>query len=410
LEMIEDFKKKYANILQYADVIIGQGGLELLNNPRHDPESDEFLKLFISQGPGAILIKRSETDGFYHIDVNDMSQFEVRKGFIKYGGKITFDSQFNIDSIEYDGKIYHPGDNHWHHVKYILRSSIIVSNTIKHHAGYLHLFCGSRVPYALDKLPDNHYLNIFMNPFTYNNIPAANLAKTVLYGNRRYFHRLFAFTKKGLDDYNKYIFDSYQYVSFREQYNTLGDIVDSSPFYIDGIDLWNVIHYYIESYLRAHYDKNDKYIQKMLDALSKSTNNKIVIDNNLPDLAYFFTQYIFQCTSIHEILGNHILRYTYDPRIMSTKLRWNEDYTEMYPDVQTYYQTMVIAIATSIAKLPRLMDNFSFIFDNDTDKQLFYQFNSDLKDLVKTINNRNLDRIEVYNGANPDYLEVSMSV
>lgn len=408
--LIESFKINYSNILAHADLVFNEISVASdVADSSENPNSDTYLKYFVSQGPGSILIKKNTTDDFYSIDLNEMTKFEVRSGFIPYGGKLVFDSDFKFQSIQYNGKIFFPCDAHWNHLKYIFRSSLITNNIIKYHAGYLHLFCGSRVPFALSKMQSDHYLNILMIPFTFKNIPAVELAKNILYGNRKYFHRVFAFNQIGIDSFNTNSFDTYTYTTFIDHYQSVKDLAVNSPYFVDGLELWKIIYKYVNSYIKLHYKQDDLDLKQFVETLVKISENKFLIECTIDSISTFLTQYIFQCTHIHEVIGNSILKYSYDPRIMSTKLRWSENLTDMYTDVQTYHQSMVIAIATSVAKLPKLLDDYSFLAKDNETKDLHKIFNKDLVELAEKIEAKNLTR-EPYNGANPTYLEVSMSV
>ena len=95
---------------------------------------------------------------------------------------------------------------------------------------------------------------------------------------------------------------------------------------------------------------------------------------------------------------------------MSVKLRWSENIENMYPDVQSYQQTMLIGVATSLLRLPKITDDFTHIFPNEEDKNLVRKFRTDLRRLGTVIDERNEKRAEPFYAAHPDYLEISMSV
>lgn len=409
--MIEQFKKTYSHILSNSDILFSQDSCSVLETIIQDPGSDYRLKLFIKQGPGSIRIMPIG-NYLYKIDLSEMEKFPVRKGFIPYGGSLIFDNNFTPLSITYDNNIYMPSDLLWPQAKYIFRSSLIVSNTIKIHAGYFHLFYGSNVPNALHTLPSDHCLRRFMIPFTYKNISTAELAKTVLYGKDKYFHRVTAFTIEGLNAYNKWSFDNFSYESFATYLSKFNDedFLNRWAFASDGAKLFSIIHIYVKQFLTPHYDPKDPHLITFLQTLKTSTQGKISIENDFSLITEFLTHYIFINTSLHEIVGNNILKNVFDPRVMSTKLRRISTIESMYPDTQTYNQTMLIAIATSMARLPKLLDDFSYIYENSSDKEIIRQFQLNLQTLAADIDNENKNRIEPYYGAHPKHLEISMCV
>jgi hypothetical protein len=410
LTLINNFKEDYKEILRHEDVLLHQTNFNLLHEFDTDPHSDLNMQIILKQGPASLLIQQVD-DNLYKVDLNEMSKFAVRSGFVPYGGCIYFDAKFNLKSIDYLEKTYKPEDTHWINAKYIFRSSLIVYNTIKTHAGYFHLFYGSHVPHALKKLSHDHYLYKLMLPFTYKNLETAELARIILYGRKKYFHRVFAFTEDGLNDFNKYIFDNFYHNNLIEHEMILeSELVKNSPYFEDGENLWVIIESFVTNYFKKYYDKNDVQLHKLINNLMKNSNNKFDIENTLESVVIFFSQYIFMSTCMHEMTGNNILKYIFDPRFMSAKLRWDNDINNMYPDDQTYQQSVLIAVATSLMKLPKITDDFSYIFDDKEDKELVVNFQEDLKKLAKTIDERNMTRQKPFYGAHPSYLEISMSV
>lgn len=408
--LIDKFKTDYKQVLRHLDVLKNQNSFDALSELNHEPGSDTNLQLLLKQGPASMLIMQID-DGLYKVDLSEMSSYEVRPGFIPYGGCVYFNSNFDLISIKYMDNVYTPDSTYWPQIKYIFRSSLMTYNTIKYHAGYFHLLYGSHLPFALNVLPQDHYLKKLMLPFTYKNSQASELARIVLYGNRRYFHRMFAFTDKGLDDFNKYIFDNLNMFNIVEQQLILDlDIIKNSPYFEDGDNLWTVIESFIDKYLNDHYVKDDKHIDTMVNTLMENSKGKFDIKNDIESISIFLTQYIFISSCVHEIIGNHMMKYAYDPRFMSAKLRWSNDVEDMYPDEQTYNQTMLLTVGTSLMKMPGLSDDFSHIFDNEADKILAVDFNNALKELSETINERNKTREYPFYGSHPNFLEISMSV
>jgi hypothetical protein len=109
------------------------------------------------------------------------------------------------------------------------------------------------------------------------------------------------------------------------------------------------------------------------------------------------------------------MKWTFDPREISTKLRFSDKLEDMYPDQQTYYQTITIGTATSINGVPRLVHDISNYYDSfSNDKNIkrvdiYKQFYSDLFSLSDVINERNSKRITPFHCANPINLETTFS-
>ena len=81
---------------------------------------------------------------------------------------------------------------------------------------------------------------------------------------------------------------------------------------------------------------------------------------------------------------------------------------KLIPDIQTYHQMMLLAILTSMLKLPKLMEDFSFLYAEE-DRQMVYDFHDDLKGVSEIIRRRNVYRLYPFYDMDPDVLEISMS-
>ena len=198
LKMIKNFRSNYSSLLEHVQILNNNDSDCVLDKVFAEPNSDERLVEMIIQGPGALAITHHK-DKIFKIDLSGMEKYEVREGFIPYGGCLYFTSAYEPLSITYFGVTSVRGDENWEKYKFIFKSSLLTKLIIKTHALEYHLIHGSTVPQALFKLPDNNIVKILMQPFTYLNLESAAAAKTVLFGENRYFHRLFAFTFDSLE-------------------------------------------------------------------------------------------------------------------------------------------------------------------------------------------------------------------
>ena len=160
--------------------------------------------------------------------------------------------------------------------------------------------------------------------------------------------------------------------------------------------------------MERHYNENDPHLNKMIFTLRRTSLGKFHIENDLESIVRFYTQYIFISTCVHEMVGN-ILKYVYDPRLLSIKLHNGETIRDMYPDAQSYQQSVLFGIITTLTKLPKLTDDTSEMFPDKNDVVAMGKFIQKLNNLSKKINARNETRDYSFNGANPKYLQISMS-
>lgn len=143
--------------------------------------SDQQLRQLISESAFSVLIKKvqdsDEKVDLFEIDLDSMGSYPLREGFGRYGGRLLFNINFNVNCIDYMGKIYRPGEKEWDKIKGIFISSMFVFFIIKY-------IIAGRLHFGLKEMTVIH---------------------EVLLRRNHLLHRLFAFTICGL---NEFISDS----------------------------------------------------------------------------------------------------------------------------------------------------------------------------------------------------------
>lgn len=362
-----------------------------------NPTSDQCLKNIIRQGLGSHMIKRYNKN--YTIDLSYMEQFDVRPGILKYGSRIVFDKKFNLISITYQNTVYTPENPEWERAKFIFRSSLITANVIQTHGIVYHMLYASNVASSLSELSKDDPLRILMTPFQYGNMDTATKARRILFEGKSYLKRMFGFTDSALEKFCEYSLFTAEYKPFPEVYKSLGHLVNHSPYYTDGILVWKTVNTFVKEYFQKHNINND-----FDKRLFYKTHGKVHIKSQ-EELITFITEYIFMSTAAHEIVGNSIFKYTFHPELCAMKIY--ENAPGNYSDVQTYHQVILLSVITSMLKLPKIMDDFTFLFPQE-DHPLINKFQEDLTNLSIIIQIRNKDR-EPFIDMDPYNLEISMS-
>jgi hypothetical protein len=402
-KLIRKFHCKYQNLLNYTDILAGNDSEEILNFPT---DSDRLIDI-VTQGPGVLLLERNKGKNSdlwpFKIDLNEMTKYEVRDGFIKYGGCLYIDNDENME-IEYMGKYYDRLSSDWNWAKFIFKSSLIVCSVIKYHAAQYHTIYGSLIPAAILKLSPCNQIRKMMLPFIYNTLVGAESARTVLFGKGKYFDRLFAFTDIGLNDFMKDIYKNFTHVGFVEKYKTLGPTIKKYAYFEDTSDLYNIYIKFLTEYIQNNVTESE--ILEFCDSIEKFN-----IDPK--DIISFIADFMIIVTVNHELVGNSILKWIYDPSEICTKLRNSHKLEDLYSDKQTYYQQLTIALVTTMNKLPKLMDDISHYYSgidaNSPPLNIYNNFRSELVSLSQLIDQRNNDRKTPFYGSHPKYLELTIS-
>lgn len=391
---------EYSNDLQESVKVI-YGDLLDIYKPESfiNPTSDKCLINIIRQGIGSHMIKKMNK--LYTIDLLYLDQFDVRSGIMRYGAKIIFDYKFRLISITYQNKTYTSDDKEWEKAKYIFRSSLITATIIQTHGIVYHMLYASNVALSLSILSNDDPLKILMTPFQFGNMDTATKARRILFEGKSYLRRMFGFTDNGLKKYCEYSLCNEVYKPFPDVYKSLGKIVKNSPYYDDGILIWRIINSFVVEYFDNH---KITFNKQFCEHLFYKTHGVVHIhDRN--ELMIFITEYIFMSTALHEIIGNSIFKYTHHPDLCSMKIYENS--VKNCSDTQTYHQVILLSIITSMLKLPKIMDDFTFLFPEE-DHELIHKFQSKLSDLSIIIQIRNNDR-DKFIDMDPYNLEISMS-
>lgn len=260
------------------------------------------LEEFIQAGPGALLIRRSG-EGIYKVDVDQLSKYPVRDGFLRYGGCLTFDAEWKDVKLTYGGITVDRNDERWPTYEFYFRSSVLVWLVVSLHACYYHIRLSTYVQSQLS--------NERLKPFLHRNLASTEAARIVLLGEWRYFHRLYAFTYEGLDELVSDCLGMAPPPTFEELYNEMADC-RSYPYFTDGKLVWDV--------LSRHYTSDE-------------------------------TNFIFCATVNHEVVGNTIFKWQASPLASATKLTTNP-----CCDVESYRLTTLIAAATTLGRVTMLLD------------------------------------------------------
>jgi len=396
IEMIQDFRSEYASLLGYRDILNNNDSLSIINSISSNPNSDERLIEMITQGPGAVLIDY-HTDDVFKIDLSDLENYEVRDGLIPYGGCLYFDQHYKLISIKYMDVISYPADNNWEQFKFIFKSSLLVKVVVKMHACEYHVIYGSTVAQSISLLNDGNKLKSLMLPFVYHNLEGTTNAKTILFGENMYFHRLFAFTYESLERYTAYNIENFKYETFIDyKYRLSNEHILNSPYFQDATDVMSALDDYTSQYVRHLTQDSD--VDEFINIM-KSVSDKDRFELTPKDVQDFLANYMFIGSVNHEMIGNTILKWNYDPSEISFKLRPDS----MQADEGTYEQSMLISSTTSINRVPMLMDNI------DNQSVYFYKFLESLNRICSQIDHRNTKRDIPFFGAHPIKLESTLS-
>jgi hypothetical protein len=140
--------------------------------------SDEAMSRIFFYGIGSVLMhSQSSRAHDYHQELGpfvvdmDLSGYEVRPGFAKYGARIHFDSQQKLTAIfDYGaGKLVKPGEGvAWERAKHIAKQTTFALITSREHLMWTHMMLSNTMArIKIQELPPNHPIRRLLTVFTF---------------------------------------------------------------------------------------------------------------------------------------------------------------------------------------------------------------------------------------------------
>jgi len=297
---------------------------QLLGSGAEGDESDLWITLIAFSGYGAHRTNARKTDGrhptaFFVNDVTFLDQYEVRKGYVKYGAKAFFTAKYQLAEIylSHTGKLYKAPDLkigdasnddarasklEWKHAKWAWKVSLSVAIFLVDHLAHNQLRESNGLIKALRKLPEDHPLRRFMLPFTFGTAHRSRVMNEYL---RRYglYHRAFAFKYEELQ---RLIRDSmmnapplpenknqqtprpprdlmkYRFRLFKKKVNVKRKLAEEiHSLYTDSWDLWVHSLHFVKKYLNSYYGLMDSEENKKLEGDKDLQNFYSALQQNL---------------------------------------------------------------------------------------------------------------------------------
>eukprot|EP00286_Rhodomonas_abbreviata_P001119 CAMPEP_0181288858 /NCGR_PEP_ID=MMETSP1101-20121128/566_1 /TAXON_ID=46948 /ORGANISM="Rhodomonas abbreviata, Strain Caron Lab Isolate" /LENGTH=1147 /DNA_ID=CAMNT_0023393027 /DNA_START=146 /DNA_END=3589 /DNA_ORIENTATION=+ len=397
-------------------------------------DSDEAVSAMCFAGMAAVRVKKLspeqlavETDNAtYMVDFSEMVHLETRPGYEQFGATAFFNTSQNLVRIRWTEYALNvrPGDRHWKHAKWVFKCSALVGITANEHLMGQHLiFANLMTSSDRQNLPKNHPIRRLLKPFTHKT-PTVNMgAQSFLTTEYGLLHRAASLDFKGVRDafllamttnryssYDKAIEDPEGQVAMLKE---LGE--ERFPFAADALDFYKVIHKFVDGYLKTYYP-NDEDIRNDQYFLNFYAGFRVFEDNSLPPPNAITTKefinqvaaFIFTVTGKHHVVGN-LAEYLISPDFTSCRLRPGTEIS----DVEASHYGLLVAILTGM-KAPKLMNNFEHLLLDDAHRpktaKVFAEFQNDLAELCKVIDERNAKRKWVFHGFHPARLLSSVSI
>jgi len=336
-----------------------------------DKSEIEMLEFIATEGIGAHLLKGCCMDASgnptkYEIDLMFLSQFEVRYKLVPYGAKLILDGNFKYDSIIcncriQDGDIvceetpFELSSPNWRFAYNLFMASLLMYETVYNHALECHFKIAGNVLATLfrykDTAPD--CIKDFLVPFLFRTQEVNDRAYEILVNNGGLVHRIFAFTKNGMNRFYEYLCDEFEYKTPLEM-----DCANT-PLKHDLIAYWRVYEEFVSECVDQMSEELKKNMSWVIDFERYIKRNiKGLIVGRLTsteNMKRLLTAVVFNGSVWHEYIGN-VSRYLIDSKITSCKI-FRSKPNLVHDTEQNYVQAIFLAAITSVQKMPQIMDD-----------------------------------------------------
>lgn len=443
-----------------APRILNAGGetelkmLELVPWQRQMQE-DEQISRFAFAGLGAHAMRPVDNDpeGIAFISQWDwMHQFEVRDGFERYGVNAYFDKDAKLVKMFWrpspleEGVFVYPGGQHWDHVKYAFKCTVLVGVTAKDHLVGIHFMASNFLTTSsTENLSPTHPLRRMLRPHTYGAVEINLGAVKTLAIAHGVAHRATALTWDGLKSALAASYTLNRYMSFPDSVKSMESTIatdraieassgnlthETYPYGRDALDFYGVVATMVGDFVDVTYPDDaavirDSELGYFWDGLHiPETNSRFPVLTGKRVLVEVLSTYICMVTGVHNQVGN-VADYLKDPAFASVKIRPEA----IRADVQGSFQGLNVGLMTS-QLTPRLIQSAELegapggtfkhllagaAFINPVDdlpkaEAIFDQFQSNLVQLSREIDQRNKHRRFPCNAYNPKTMIASVSI
>ena len=393
-----------------------------------DPAGDKALRWWVFSGFGALELRRVEekeaqaeqVGGRFPYFVSSyefLNSLPVREGLEPYGGAVYLDKQGEIIKIKLRGKDFFPSDGKaWEVAKFAYRSTSLVWVTIYHHLFFSHYsVSNSGVLATIQTLPVDNPLRLLLKPFLFRTTAINNGGVDSLLPKGSSVHRAAGFTWAGMEE-------AYTLMLRKVALKPLPDLLrergvdgaslsalpdDIFPFGRDSELYWRSLEGFTSGIFQnapvfRNIEKNDAvkaWWANMCQALNFSPK-----DLSTDQLSDFLTQFFFTVSAFHSWVG-HVTPYIIDPSIAAGKL---------FPDATMADQqsSTELGVITSITGLPTpsLLGDFSHLMPDAYTRGRLSNFQNDLLEVGRTIQQRNSVRDIPLRAFLPEELNLSVAI
>lgn len=400
--------------------------------------------------------RNAPAGAFYALYLNFASGLEVRPGFAKLGADLYMDRQGNPIMIRRGNINYYPNGPQgnefkkgvpekcsWHFVwkwfnsywekrcccgvpdtpavfgwknaKMAFRGTLSAVVTLVDHLYGLHLSVANAIVTAnVEEMDGTHLLRRLLTPFGYRTEAINYRAAFALVNEFGLVHRGTPLTAKGIKDTFDFARTSAAGLTWATvPQRKAAKMIEPSmemPLDTDGVDYYNKILDFVSRYFDTAFPENkcheDAQIQRWMQRANSISPNHDLPTNfkSCDELKPIIASFMYFVSAGHRFVGT-IAAELEDPCF--APWAWRED--ELCGTPRTTY-TQILTMALTSHEQPRIMEDYTHMWDRQDLKNLWNDFTASLIDLENDVVARNAKRERPFNVFLPSQIETSIGI
>jgi len=223
---------------------------------------------------------------------------------------------FTIESIEYDGHSYVPGETGFSDVCRMAGTAAFTLTTINNHALYAHILTTGGITAASQvHLPAKHPLRRLLAMGEFNNLYTSEFASQTLFAEGTGFDKICGMSRVGLRAMVQKAAYAYNMKTamtmpgiLQQMGLSIEDDLSWNPALADLLSWWQLWTLHAEDYVSIFYDdaaiKNDAQIGKWLQHVGGTLEGSTSANTpSLAEVVQISASYLFVSTAYHELVG-----------------------------------------------------------------------------------------------------------
>lgn len=338
----------------------------------------------------------------YAIYLNWMWSYPVRDGYARYGADAYFDKTRKLTHIVRGGVTYTKLDGAaWEFAKLAFKGTLRITVTIVDHLYFTHLGDANALITAVrEELSPSHPLRRLLTPWGFGTASVNKRAVQTLIGENRLNSRASAFTETGLSNMQA---DQFNQRSFKRFDYRIAEQGLENAYTQDGRNFYDVVRRYVKNYFDIHFKKNkcntDPQLVRWYNRIFNVSLTRLA---SCEDLVHRISTLMVAVSAGH----NHYT-CTSQEHVCLAPSSFREGASCGVPrDIMYLYTTQ---LSTGSRIFPKILNDFSYMFQDHESKKLWQVFQKDLTNLEKLIVLRNAKRSVPFYGFLPSQVEISTS-